>query len=254
MNSSKLLSVTLAGVLQFIPLARVLVSVAPGVGVNYAIVSTWIVGALALMGGYDSVSGASTKITSATTAKGTNGVAFSYRITTGPDVANTFAATPLPSGLTVSTTTGRITGTPTASGVTTVHLTASDNGQASRTVTANLVLTIVDAGAVVTPPSITTQPTGLTVNTGANVNFAVAATGGAPLAYQWRRNGANVSGGTNATLSLASVTTNSAGSYAAVVSNSGGAVTSSVADDTENEIFFINTLFAYIKIMLALNK
>ena len=32
------------------------------------------------------------------------------------------------------------------------------------------------------------------------------------------------------------------------------AVTSSVADDTENEIFFINTLFAYIKIMLALNK
>jgi len=229
MNSSKLLSVTLAGVLQFVPLARVLVTVAPGVGVNYAVISTWIAGALALMGGFDSVSGASTTITSPKTAKGTNGVAFSYRITTGPEVANTFAAAPLPAGLTVSTTSGRITGIPTVSGVTTVHLTASDNGKADRTVVADLLLTIVDAGVVVVPPSITTQPGSQTVNTGANVSFSVAATGGAPLAYQWRRNGANVGGATSVTLSLTSVTTNNAGNYTAVVSNSGGAVTSSVA-------------------------
>ena len=55
-------------------------------------------GPAALLGGVDAVSGASTTITSAKTGTATNGVAYSYRITTGPDVANRFAAAPLPAG------------------------------------------------------------------------------------------------------------------------------------------------------------
>lgn len=84
----------------------------PATGSSFANVSTWIAGAFALLASYNSVSGASTTITSAKTALVTNGVAFSYRITTGPEVGKMFAAAPLPSGLIVGTTTGRITGTP----------------------------------------------------------------------------------------------------------------------------------------------
>jgi hypothetical protein len=149
MNLRKITSIGLAAVLQVLPLTRVFVATTPAVGSSYAIIATWIAGLAALMGGVDAVSGASTTITSAKTGTATNGVAYSYRITTGPDVANTFAATPLPAGLTVNTTSGRITGTPTVSGVFVVHLTASDNGQASRTVTADLTLTIVSLGAPV---------------------------------------------------------------------------------------------------------
>jgi hypothetical protein len=117
MNVRRIASIGLAAVLQVLPLTRVFVAVTPATGSSFAIIATWIAGAAALLGGVDAVSGASTTITSAKTGTATNGVAYSYRITTGPDVANTFAATPLPTGLTVNTTSGRITGTPTVTGV-----------------------------------------------------------------------------------------------------------------------------------------
>ena len=71
-------------------------------------------------------------------------------------------------------------------------------------------------------PSITTQPASQTVTAGANVSFTVAASGTAPLSYQWRLNGANVAGATSATLSLTGVTTGQAGSYTCVVTNVAG--------------------------------
>jgi len=235
MNVRRIASIGLAAVLQVLPLTRVFVAATPAAGSSFAIIATWIAGAAALMGGIDAVSGASTTITSAKTASATNGVAFSYRITTGPDVANTFAATPLPTGLVVSTTSGRITGTPTVTGVYVIHLTASDNGQASRTVTADLTLTIAaGGGGGATAPSITTQPTSQTVTAGGNASFTIAASGTAPLTYQWRQNGVNVSGGTSTTLSLTSIATNQAGSYTCVVSNSAGTATSSAATLTVN--------------------
>ena len=235
MNIRKYASLGLAVALQVLPLTRVFVATTPAMGSSYAIIATWIAGVAALMGGIDSVSGQSTRITSATTATATNGVAFSYRITTGPDAANTFAAAPLPAGLAVSTTTGRITGTPTTTGVYVIGLTASDNGQANRTVTANLTLTIVaGGGGGGTAPTITTQPTSQTVTAGGNASFTVAASGTAPLTYQWRRSGTNLVGSTSATLSLTSVTTNQAGSYTCVVSNSIGSATSSAATLTVN--------------------
>ena len=236
MNIRKYASLGLAVALQVLPLTRVFVAATPALGSSYAIIATWIAGVAALMGGIDAVSGASTTITSVKTANATNGVAFSYRITTGPDVANTFAATPLPSGLVVSATSGRITGTPTVTGVFVINLTASDNGQASRTVTANLTLTILagGGGGGATAPSITTQPISQTVTQGGSANFTVTASGTAPLTYQWRRSGTNLIGSTSATLNLTSVTTNQAGSYTCVVSNSVGSATSSAATLTVN--------------------
>src|SRR5215469_9947516 len=78
-------------------------------------------------------------------------------------------------------------------------------------------------------PVITQPPAHQPVSLGANVTFQVAATGSAPLAYQWRRNGNDVSDATNSSLVLLNVQDTNAGNYTVVVTNSSGSVTSSVA-------------------------
>ena len=80
-----------------------------------------------------------------------------------------------------------------------------------------------------TPPSITIQPVSQSSAQGGIVTFTVAATGTAPLAYQWRKEGANLSGATASGYTLGSVTTNDAGNYTVRVSNVSGAATSTVA-------------------------
>jgi hypothetical protein len=79
------------------------------------------------------------------------------------------------------------------------------------------------------PPGITSQPQDQTVVQGGTASFSVTAGGSAPLRYQWRRNGVNLGGETNDTLTLPSVQTNQAGSYTVVVTNFVGSVTSAVA-------------------------
>ncbi len=85
------------------------------------------------------------------------------------------------------------------------------------------------AGSSAVPPTITTPPVSQTVNLGTPVNFSVVASGTAPFSYQWQRNGANLSGKTADTLSLASATAADAGDYTVVVSNLGGSATNSPA-------------------------
>lgn len=83
--------------------------------------------------------------------------------------------------------------------------------------------------AAVVAPSIIVQPVSLAVAPGVSASFSVAANGSAPLAYQWRKDGAAVAGGTDATLFLPAVYAPSAGVYSVVVSNAGGSATSSFA-------------------------
>ncbi|HWS87967.1 MAG TPA: immunoglobulin domain-containing protein [Pyrinomonadaceae bacterium] len=78
-------------------------------------------------------------------------------------------------------------------------------------------------------PSITTQPVSQTVPAGANVSFSVSAEGTAPLGYQWRKNGAPISGATLPTLNLNGVQSGDAGNYSVVVSNAAGSATSTTA-------------------------
>jgi hypothetical protein len=85
---------------------------------------------------------------------------------------------------------------------------------------------------VVVRPVITQQPTpaNQSVSLGAIVSFTVAASSQFSFTnYQWRLNGADLPGRTNATLVLSNVQASDAGDYTAVVSNLAGAVTSRVA-------------------------
>ncbi|MBM3843690.1 MAG: immunoglobulin domain-containing protein, partial [Verrucomicrobia bacterium] len=72
--------------------------------------------------------------------------------------------------------------------------------------------------AAVVAPSIVVQPVSLAVAPGVSASFSVSANGSAPLAYEWRKDGAVVAGGTNATLFLPAVYSPSAGVYSVVVS------------------------------------
>ena len=78
-------------------------------------------------------------------------------------------------------------------------------------------------------PSIVTQPQGQTLAVGSNAIFNVAATGTFPLAYQWRRNGTNLTGKTATLLALTNVIVGDAGDYSVVIANQAGAATSVVA-------------------------
>ena len=82
---------------------------------------------------------------------------------------------------------------------------------------------------IIFAPTIFSPPTNQTVAAGGNVTFSVGATGLAPLAYQWRKNGANIGGATNTSLFLSNVTVASAANYSVAVSNPGGTVVSSSA-------------------------
>jgi hypothetical protein len=128
-------------------------------------------------------------ITSALTANGTTGVAFSYTIT-ATNSPTSYGASGLPAGLSVNTGTGVISGTPSAAGTSNVTISATNSGG---TGSATLVLTIKLAAPAITsaltafgpvnspfsytitatnsPTSFnaTGLPAGLSVNTGTGV-------------------------------------------------------------------------------------
>jgi len=99
-------------------------------------------------------------------------------------------------------------------------------------VVANAYGSIVSSGATLTvllPPSITTQPSSQAAYQDGVVSFNVAATGTAPLTYQWRFNGANISGATLSSYTKSNVQPADAGSYSVVVANAYGNTTSANA-------------------------
>ena len=81
-----------------------------------------------------------------------------------------------------------------------------------------------------TAPAITTQPTNQTVGVGTAATFTVVAIGSATLAYQWRKNGTNISGASAASyVTPATTAADNASTFSVVVSNSVGSVTSNNA-------------------------
>ena len=79
-------------------------------------------------------------------------------------------------------------------------------------------------------PAITIQPASQTVTSGQTATFSVAATGTAPLSYQWQKNGTAIAGATSPSYTTPPTTIADSGAqFTVVVSNPAGSVTSTVA-------------------------
>jgi hypothetical protein len=100
--------------------------------------------------------------------------------------------------------------------------------------TSNTAMLTVNAST--TKPTITTQPTNVTVTVGQPATFTVAASGAAPLTYQWTKNGSNVSTNSNTyTIASTALTDNNA-KIQVTVSNSAGSATSNIVTLTVNAV------------------
>ena len=102
----------------------------------------------------------------------------------------------------------------------------------------------VQYAVVTTAPSISTQPSNVTVTAGNSATFSVTATGTAPLTYQWKKAGTSISGATSASYTIASAQASDAGSYTCLVTNSAGSVESSAATLTVNSNVVAPTITA----------
>ena len=79
-------------------------------------------------------------------------------------------------------------------------------------------------------PSITSQPSSLTVLAGQTATFTVRASGAMPLNYQWQKNGVDISGATTASYTTPPTSgSDDASKFRAIVGNSVGSVTSNPA-------------------------
>lgn len=99
-------------------------------------------------------------------------------------------------------------------------------------VVSNIVGSVTSATGrlfVNTPVTITTQPSGKTVDLGGRVELTVSAAGTSPLTYQWRLNGANIAGATASSFIIPAAKKADAGSYDVVVTNVVGSVVSDAA-------------------------
>jgi len=78
-------------------------------------------------------------------------------------------------------------------------------------------------------PAIVTQPSSQVATEGVRTSLRVVASGAALLLHQWQRDGQDLAGETNATLTLANLSTAQPGHYRVTLSNNLGTVTSSNA-------------------------
>jgi len=90
----------------------------------------------------------------------------------------------------------------TSSSYTTPATTTSDNGAQFAVVVSNTAGSVTSSAAILTvnaapvAPSITAQPASQAVTAGQTASFSVAATGTAPLTYQWQKNRVAITGAT----------------------------------------------------------
>ena len=102
-------------------------------------------------------------------------------------------------------------------------------------IVSNLAGGIASSYAVLTvntnplPPVFVLQPVSTIALIGGSASFSALATGSAPIAYQWNKNGAPISGATAATLTLTNLQSADSGNYSVTATNSVGGTNSSAA-------------------------
>ena len=90
-------------------------------------------------------------------------------------------------------------------------------------------------------PSVAVQPPHATIQAGLNLALAAATEGTPPFAYQWRKNGALLTGQTGFYLTIPAITKTDAGDYDVVVTSPFGVTTSLVSSVTVDGIFDLRT-------------
>ena len=259
---TRYLPMLLAAGLQLLPLLRNVLAT-PAAANAFAIILRWGIGAGAVVGSVDAVSGATSVFSTPSTFNGSVGVAFNNKVTVSIGGGNNAASNDyfvlsgggtsssllmnnqsttacLPPGLTFTATWvngattigGTITGTPTTPGVYVTTVTCVSPGNASL----SQAITITINGQVTpTAPTITSSPAAATVIAGRTATFTGAASGTTPMGYFWLKNnssvvnGGTISGANTATLTITGVTANDAGNYSLLASNLLGTATSSAA-------------------------
>ena len=115
---------------------------------------------------------------------------------------------------------------------------ASDGGAQFTVTVTNSVGSVTSNAAVLTvnvPPSISAQPASTTVNVGQTATFSVTATGTGTLTYQWKKNGATISGATSASYTTpATLASDNGALFTVTVTDSVASVNSSAATLTVN--------------------
>jgi pectin methylesterase-like acyl-CoA thioesterase len=145
------------------------------------------------------------------------------------------------------------TGTP-IPGATTASLTLSNVQYSQNGYTYSLVATNIAGSAtnittltVIVPPVITSQPSSLVVTNTQSASFTVAATGVPNPWYQWNKNGNPISGAgnntaTNATFTIASVSSSDTASYSCTITNLAGSTNSTSVTLTVNSTMAVTAL------------
>jgi hypothetical protein len=112
-----------------------------------------------------------------------------------------------------------------------IYVIVSNAGGSVTSATATLTVT-----AMATAPTITQQPSSVTVTAGQSAAFSVMATGTAPLTYQWFMNG-TAAGTNSSTFPIAQTTSGQTGAQIHVkVSNATGSATSNTVTLTVNPV------------------
>jgi pectate lyase len=140
----------------------------------------------------------------------------------------------------------------------TVNNVQATNAGTYHVVVNNLAGSVTSSLAVLTlnnspvAPAFVTQPASAIVLAGSTVGFSAAASGTAPIFYQWLKNGSAISAATNTALTLTNVQNSDAASYSLRASNTVGVAVSSnatlaitVASSLPNSAFNL-TGFAYL--------
>jgi hypothetical protein len=133
---------------------------------------------------------------------------------------------------------GAAIGGATSASYSTPATTSSDSGAQFTVTVTNSFGNATSNAATLTvnvPPVISAQPASQTVSVGQTATFSVTATGSGSLTYQWKKNGASISGATSASYATpATAASDNGASFTVTVTGTSGSVTSNAATLTVN--------------------